>query len=135
MVSHHDTVSAVGDGITNIANLGSRGSRVLDHGLEHLGCADDGLAGNVAHGNNLLLRRKHLGGGNLDTQVTASNHDTVGLGQDLGKVVETLSVLNLGDDLDVAALLTQNVTNVLDVLASPDKGCDSLGKCQITKKL
>jgi hypothetical protein len=124
--TYHDTVRAVSNSVADVADLGSGGAGVLDHGLEHLGRADDGLAGNVAHGNDLLLGRKHLGGGNLDTQVTTGNHHTVGLGENLGEVVETLAVLNLGDDLDVATLLTKNLTDVLDVLASADKGCGLL---------
>lgn len=118
----HDAVSTIGNSVTNIADLSAGGPGVLDHGLEHLGSADDGLAGNVAHGNDLLLSSEHLGGGDLDTQVTTGNHDTVGLGENLSEVVETLPVLDLGDDLDVLALLAKNLTDVLDVLAATDKG-------------
>lgn len=117
----HDAVSTIGNSVTDIADLGSGGSGVLDHGLEHLGSADDGLAGNVAHGDDLLLGSKHLGGGDLNTQVTTGNHDTIGLGENLSKVVETLPVLDLGNNLDLLAILAKDLTNVLDVLAATDK--------------
>lgn len=121
LTRQHDTVSTVSDGVANVANLSTSGSGVLDHALEHLGGANDGLAGNVAHGNHLLLGSKHLGGGNLDTQVTTSDHDTVSLLENLREVVQTLPVLNLGNDLDVLALLAKNLTDGLDVLATADK--------------
>ena len=117
----HDAVSAIGNSVTNIADLSAGGSGVLDHGLKHLGSADDGLAGNVAHGNDLLLSSKDLSGGNLDTQVTTGNHDTVGLAENLSEVVETLPVLDLGDDLDVLALLAKDVADVLDILTATDE--------------
>lgn len=42
----------------------------------HLSSADDRLAGNVTHRNELLLRSENLGSRNLDTQITTGNHDT-----------------------------------------------------------
>lgn len=121
LARQHDAVRTVSDGVADVANLGTSGPGVLDHALEHLSGADDGLAGNVAHGNHLLLGGEHLGGGNLDAQIATGYHDTVGLLQDLGKVVETLSVLNLGNDLDVLAVLAQNLTDGLDVLGTTDE--------------
>lgn len=118
----HDAISTIGNSVADIADLCSGGSGVLDHGLKHLGSADDGLASNVAHGNDLLLGSKHLGGGNLDTQVATSNHNTVGLGENLSEVVETLPVLDLGNDLNVLALLAEDLTDVLDVLTATDEG-------------
>lgn len=121
LAGKHDTVSSVSDGVTDIADLGTSGTGVLDHGLEHLGGADDGLASKVAHGDELLLGSKHLGGGNLDTKVTTGNHDTVSLLENLLEVVKSLSVLNLGDDLDVLALVTENLTDISDVLGAADE--------------
>lgn len=121
LTGKHDAVSAIGDGVTNVADLGTSRTRVLDHGLEHLGSADNWLAGDVAHGNHLLLGSKDLSGRNLDTEITTGDHDTVSGLENLGKVVETLSVLNLGNDLDVLALRSHNVTDVLDVLGTTDK--------------
>ena len=123
MRAHHDTVGAVRNRVTNVADLSPGRAGVLDHGLEHLGSANDGLAGNVAHGDDLLLRSKDLGRGNLDTQVATGNHDTVRLLENLGEVVEALAVLNLGDDLNVSAVLAENLADVLDILSTTDKSC------------
>lgn len=121
LARQHDAVRTVSDGIANVANLGTSGPGVLDHALKHLSSADNGLASDVAHGNHLLLRSEHLSGGNLDTQVTTGNHDTVSLPQNLGKVVQTLSVLDLGNDLDVLALLAQDFADGLDVIGATDE--------------
>jgi hypothetical protein len=121
LARQHDAVSTVSDSVSNVADLSTSRTRVLDHRLKHLGGADNGLASKVAHGNELLLSSKDLGGGNLDTQVTTGNHDTVSLAQNLGEVVETLTVLNLGNDLNLLALLAQNGTDVLDILGTSDE--------------
>lgn len=122
-LSYHDTVRTISDGVANVADLSPCRPWVFDHRLEHLRRADDGLASNVAHGNDLLLSSKHLGSGNLDAKIATGNHHTVGFSKNFGEVVQTLAVLDLGDNLDVAPLLTKDLANVLDVLASPDKSC------------
>ena len=40
----HDAVSAVQHGVGDISGLSTRGARVLDHALQHLGRRDDWLA-------------------------------------------------------------------------------------------
>ena len=118
----HDAVRAIGNSVTDIADLGTGRARVLDHGFQHLGGADDGLSGNVAHGNKLLLSGKHLSGGDLDTKITASYHDTVSLAENFREVVKTLAVLDLGDDLNVLAVLPKNLADVPDVLSTANEG-------------
>lgn len=86
-----------------------------------MGGANDGLAGHVAHGNHLLLSSEHLSSRDLDTQVTTGHHDTVSLLEDLGEVVQTLSVLDLGNDLDVLALLAKDLPDGLDVVTTTDE--------------
>lgn len=119
----HDTVGAVQDCVTDIGNLGAGWARVVGHALQHLGGANDGLAGHVALGDHHLLGNEHLGWWDLDTKVTTSDHDTVGELQDLVEVVDTLLVLDLGDDLDVLALLAEHLTDGSDVLTTADEGC------------
>lgn len=121
LTRQHDTVSTIKDGVTDIRDLGSGGSGVVGHGIEHLGGTDDGLSGQVTLGDQLLLGNENLGGGDLDTQVSSGNHDTVGLLQNLVKVVDTLLVLNLGDDLDALALLAEHVSDGLDVVGGSDE--------------
>lgn len=105
LAAEHDAVGTVDDGVADVADLGAGGARVLDHALEHLGSADDRLAGHVAHGDQLLLGGEDLRGGDLDAQVSAGDHDAVGCLEDLAEVVEALPVLDLGDDLDVFPFL------------------------------
>ncbi|KAI6766123.1 hypothetical protein HG530_007193 [Fusarium avenaceum] len=121
LTGKHDTVGTISDGVSDIADLGTGRAGVLDHGLEHLSSADNGLASKVAHGNELLLGSKHLSSRNLNTKITTGNHDTVCSLEDLSEVVETLSVLNLGDDLNVLALLTEDLTDVGDILGAADE--------------
>src|SRR5690349_21826569 len=42
----HDTVGAVKNGVTDVADLSTGRARVVCHGLEHLCGGDDGLSGN-----------------------------------------------------------------------------------------
>lgn len=121
----HDTVSTVKNGIGNVGNLGTGGSVVDDHRLEHLSSADHRLAGNVALGDHHLLSHEDLRSGDLDTKVATSNHDTIGLLQDLVKVLDTLVVLDLGDNLDVGTLLAEDLTDGADIgTASDERGED-----------
>lgn len=121
LAREHDTVGTVQDGVSNVRNLSTGGAGVVCHRLEHLSGADDGLALDVALGDHHLLGNEHLGGGDLDTKITTSDHDTVSGLQDLVKVVNTLLVLNLGNDLNLLALLTKNLTDLVDVAPPADK--------------
>lgn len=76
---------------------------------------DDRLALDVALGDHHLLSDEDLGGGDFDTKITTGDHNTVSLLENLVEVVDTLLVLNLGDDLNLLTLFTQHVTNVADV--------------------
>ena len=58
----------------------------------------------------------------IDAQVAARDHDAVRLLQDLVEVVDALLVLDLGDDLDILAVLAQHLADRLDVRASTDEG-------------
>jgi len=117
----HDAVGAVDDGVADVADLGAGGARVLDHALEHLGRADDGLSGHVAHGDQLLLGGEYLCGGDLDAEISSGNHDAVGRGEDLLEVVEALPVLDLGNDLDVLPFLTQHFADGVNIRGPPNK--------------
>lgn len=117
----HDTVGTIQDSVGDIGHLRTSRARVIRHGLQHLRGADHRLTLDVALGDHHLLGEEDLGGRNLNTEITTSDHDTVGLLQNLVKVVDTLLVLDLGNDLDFLAFLTQNLTNVTDVAAATDE--------------
>ena len=118
----HHTVSTIGNSVSDVTDFGTGWAGVVDHGFEHLGSANDGLACDVAHGYHLFLGSKYLSGRNLNTQITSSNHDTIGFLQNLLEVVDALSVLDLGYDLDVLAVLTKDLTDGLDILSTADEG-------------
>lgn len=84
--------------------------------LEHLSGTDDWLSGDVALGNHHLLSHEDLRGRDLNTEISSSNHDTIGLLQDLVKVLNTLLVLNLGNDLDVGTFGTEDLSDLLDIV-------------------
>jgi len=89
--------------------------------LKHLGCDNDRLADNVTLRNHHLLGQENLAGRDLDTKVTASNHDTIGLFQNLVKVSNALLVLNFNNNLDPGAVWSKNGADVPNVLAAADK--------------
>lgn len=68
-----------------------------------------------------LLGHEDLGRGNLDTEVTSSNHDSVGDGEDLVEVNDTLLVLDLDDDLNVLAVGSEDLSDGEDVLGRSDE--------------
>jgi hypothetical protein len=142
----HDTVGTVENGVGDVRNFGSGRSRVVlkvhdaqgksgcdfaqqtggqsqahGHRLQHLGGTDRGLSGQRTLRDHHLLSHKDLTGGDLDTQVTTGDHDTIGLLQDLVKVDDTLLVLDLDDDLDLGTVGSEDLPDVDNILGSSDE--------------
>ena len=122
LTRQHDTIGTIQNGVGDIRHLSTSGTRVVRHGLEHLSGTDDGLTLDVTLGDHHLLGDEDLGGRDLDTKITTGNHDTVGLLKDLVEVVDTLLVLDLGNDLDLLSFLTEDLTDVADVATTTDEG-------------
>ena len=76
--------------------------RLLDHRLEHLAGADDGLAKLVALGD------QHNLCGDLNSHVATGNYGTITCLVDFGLVLDSLLILDLGDDPDALSLVTQS---------------------------
>ena len=55
--------------------------------------------------NDHLLDDRHFLNRNLNTHVTTGNHDTIGCFNDLVDILDSLMVLDLGNDLDVVAAM------------------------------
>lgn len=87
-----------------------------------MGCANDGLASHIALGNYHLLSQKHLTSGDLNTQITSGNHNTIGHSENLVKVLKALFIFNLDDDLNIGTLRAKDFTDVPDVLSASDEG-------------
>jgi hypothetical protein len=117
----HYAVGAIKNSICNVRDLGTSWTGVVGHGLEHLGSTNDWLSGQVALGDHHLLSDEDLGRWDLNTEITTSNHDTVSLPQDLVKVVKTLLVLNLGNDLNFPALLSENLSDGGDITSTTNE--------------
>jgi len=122
LTGEHDAVSAIHDSVGYIRDFGAGGTRVVGHRLEHLRGADDGLAEDVALGDDHLLSEEDLLDRDLNTEVTTSDHDTIGFTDDFIEAVDTLLVLDLGDNLDAGAALTKHLSDLSDGLRRADEG-------------
>ena len=120
--TQHESVGAVVDSVGNVGHFGASGARIVDHGVEHLRSHDDGLLLHHTFVNNLALNAGNTLDGHFDAEVAARNHHTVGRIDDLIDVVHAFLVLNLRDDLDVAAVCVENVLNSLHVGGAAHEG-------------
>mmetsp|Transcript_101220 Transcript_101220/g.264434 ORF Transcript_101220/g.264434 Transcript_101220/m.264434 type:complete len:320 (+) Transcript_101220:321-1280(+) len=123
LAGQHDAIRAVQHSVGHIAGLRTCGARGLDHGLQHLRRGDHGLALHVALADDHLLGQEDVLRRDLHAQVAAGDHDGVAGIDDLVDVLQALLVLDLRDDLDVAAARTQGVADQLDVRGALHEGC------------
>ena len=75
----HHGVGTVENSVGHVRGLRARRARGTRHGLQHLRRRHYGLARVVAPLDHALLRQEYLFHANLHTQVAASDHDAVGL--------------------------------------------------------
>ena len=87
-----------------------------------MGRANDGLASHIAFGDYHLLSQEHLTSGDLNTQITSGDHDTIGRSENLVKVLKALFIFNLDDDFNIDTLRAKDFTDILDVLSASDEG-------------
>src|SRR5512143_2036562 len=73
----HDAVGPIKNGVRYICSLGPRRPAVIRHGLEHLGRCDDGFRAHVRKVHQPLLHHSDIFNWDLDTEVTAGDHDPV----------------------------------------------------------
>mmetsp|Transcript_11559 Transcript_11559/g.35348 ORF Transcript_11559/g.35348 Transcript_11559/m.35348 type:complete len:330 (+) Transcript_11559:369-1358(+) len=121
LTTQHDGICSVKHGIRHIGCLGTSRTRVHNHTLEHLSSSDDRLAGKIALVDHHLLCAGHTLDRDLNTEITTCHHNSIGDGEDLGKVLETLLVLDLANDLDVGITHTGKVENLLHIRRLSDK--------------
>ena len=118
-----ESVGAVVDGRWQCRVTSARvGRGLLIMVWEHLRGHDDGLLLHHTFVDNLALDAGNALDGHLDAEVAARNHHTVGRIDDLIDVVHAFLVLNLRDDLDVAAVGVENVLNSLHVGGAAHEG-------------
>mmetsp|Transcript_10764 Transcript_10764/g.19797 ORF Transcript_10764/g.19797 Transcript_10764/m.19797 type:complete len:219 (+) Transcript_10764:454-1110(+) len=120
----HDGIGSIVHGIGDIGTLGSGGTRILDHGFQHLRGSNDHLTGNVCLSDHKLLCQKHFGGWDFHSQISSGNHDSVRFFENFVVVLESLLVFNFANDFDLRpSIVCQEFTQITNVLSGPDKGC------------
>ena len=87
-----------------------------------MGRTNDGLASHITFGDYHLLSQKHLTSGDLNTQITSGDHDTIGHSENLVKVLKALFIFNLDDDFNIGTFRAEDFTDVADVLSASDEG-------------
>ena len=77
LTREHDRRGAVEDGVRDVRCLGARGLRLMDHRFEHLGCGDHRAAPLEGARDDPLLEQRHIGGADLDAEISAGNHHRI----------------------------------------------------------
>ena len=118
----HDGGGAVVDGVGDVGGFGAGGPRILDHGFEHLGGGDDGLAIFSRAANDVLLDGGNFLGRNFDAEVAAGDHDAVGDFEDGVEMFDGLGLLEFSDDPTAGLEGVETAADVADVVGGADEG-------------
>ena len=118
----HDGVGAVVDGVGDVGGFGAGGARVVDHGFEHLGGGDDGLAILGGAADDVLLDGGDFFGRDFDAEIAARDHDAVGDFEDAVEMLDGLGLFELGDDPGVGLEGGEAVLDVANVVGGADEG-------------
>jgi len=125
LTGEHDAISSIKDGVGDIGCFGTGGTGSLAHGFEHLRSSDDRLGCDVSLFDHPLLGNEDLLGWDLHAEITSCNHDTIGGSENIIIIVESFLVLDLGNDLNVSASWSENITDSLNIFGlSHERGCD-----------
>ena len=72
----------------------------------------------------MLLGNEDLLGRDLYPHVPSGHHAALALLDDLGQVLDSLLILNLGNDENFSALLAKYFLDLFDPISVPDEGCE-----------
>ena len=122
LAAEHDGISAVKYGIGNVRNLGTGRTRIVGHGLQHLGGHDNQLASPVALADDFLLEEWHILRRNLYAQVATGYHDAVSSLDDGIDILHALQVLNLGNNIHAALVLLDELPDFLYIAGTLNEG-------------
>src|SRR5699024_9176962 len=115
LTREHNGISTIEYRFRDIRCLRASWAGVFNHGIQHLGCHDDGLRILASNLHGTLLYQWNLLQWDLNAQVTTSNHDGVE-GQDDGfKRVNCFRLLQLRDDRNATAFLIHNRVNQVNI--------------------
>ena len=131
----HDNAGTVIDCVCNVVGFCSGRTWMVHHAVQHLSCSDNILTTVINTADNHFLNNRNFFQRNLNTHVSAGNHDTVGYTQDFIDVVDTLCVFNFSNNLDaVTVVFLKQFTNLHNILCTAGKGsCDKVKTCFDTK--
>ena len=101
LAGEHQRRRPVEHGVRDVARLGARRLRLVDHRLEHLRRGDHRLPAVERALDDPLLQERHRRRADLDAEVAARDHDRVGLLEDLVERVDRLRLLDLRDHVRV----------------------------------
>ncbi len=118
----HHRVGAIHDRIGHVKNLGPGGNRVLDHRFHHLGGRDHHAVHLARGADQVFLRCRQFGVADLNTKITACDHDDVRGIDDLLNAVHGLGTLDLGHDVPMATCLAQQLPRNIDVFRRAHEG-------------
>ena len=96
---------------------------MINHRFQHLCRGDNVLALRIRHLDHLLLEHRHFLHRNLHTHIAAGNHNAVRGLQNLLQILDSLHVLDLGNNLHVASMLLKNFSELVNIFLTPYKGC------------
>ena len=106
--TQHNCICALENCIGNICNLCTCRSWMLNHCVKHLGCNNDRLLSLVALFYNVVLNYRNLLIFDFHSEISSGYHYSVAVGQYFVYVVNSLLVLYLGYDFQMAVFLIQD---------------------------
>lgn len=117
--TQHDTISTIKNCVGDIGCLSSGRSWIFYHCFHHLSGNYDRFSGGVTLIHHKFLGDKHLGSGDLHSEVTSGDHDPVGSLKNVVEVFETLLVFDLGNDLNILSSGSEEVSDGFDIIRRP----------------
>ena len=122
LVGGHGGVGAVEDGVGAVGSLCTSRNRGVHHGAEDFGSHDDRLGVLASQLDDALGGQRDLFQRALDGHVATGGHDTVERLDDVLKVLQSLRLLDLGDDRDTTAFLVHDLVGAVDVGGETHEG-------------
>ena len=122
LVGGHRGVGAVKHGVGAVGSLCTGRNRGVDHGAQDLGGDDDGLGVLTGQLDDALGGQRDLFQRALDGHVATGGHDAVERLDDVLKVLQSLRLLDLGDDRDTTAFLVHDLVGAVDVGGETHEG-------------
>jgi hypothetical protein len=122
LVGGHGGVGAVEDGVGAVGSLCTSRNRGVHHGAEDFGSHDDRLGVLASQLDDALSGQRDLFQRALNGHVATGGHDAVEGLDDLFEVLQSLRLLDLGNDRDATAFLVHDLVGAVDVGGETHEG-------------